>query len=256
MARKPAPKRKRQHIESSPAVRPAHCGPVLDPDHDAVLLKATWSKERIARFDAADDPVLCAREWLQGYAFRLETADRSRHFSGATPETYRRALEWAGDPARDRQHEALDILLDRVRQHPRPPYSPEVLLVEYERLFDMPVHARLRDGFVSRFDAWLDRVETYLSIGTGDDRKGKSGGEYREAAWFRGATKGALYPGLLKRARKDSRRLPSRRAGKRWRYPVDAVVKMWPQYGPMIEEALASERTEANRNEPNGTSGD
>jgi hypothetical protein len=164
MARKPAPKSNRKH---KPTAAPTGAAPsvVLDPDHDALIVKYVWSKERTEQFNAADDPIDSARGWLRGYEYRLETADRGRHFAGATQESYRKSLEWADNPKWDRQHEALGILLDRIRNHPKPPYSPEVLLAEHQRLFDMPVHARLHDGFVSRFDAWIDRVETFLSIG-------------------------------------------------------------------------------------------
>lgn len=139
--------------------------PVLDPDHDDLCRNATWSKERTERFDPTDDPVGYARDWLDGYAHRLHECDRQRHFKEATQESYRDMLAWADDPVRDRMSEALPILLDRIRSHPHPPYSPEVLLAEWQRLQDIPTYARLRDGFVDRMSAWLDRVGTYLAIG-------------------------------------------------------------------------------------------
>lgn len=140
-------------------------GPVLMPDHDALTAQTTWSKERIERFNPADAPIGYAREWLDGYEFRLQEADRARHYPNATQDDYRTMLAWADDPKQDRCHKALEVMLDRIRQHPHPPYSPEVLVLEYQRLFDLPVHARLRAGFADRFRAWIDRAETFLTIG-------------------------------------------------------------------------------------------
>lgn len=139
--------------------------PILDPDHEDVLKNATWSLERTESFDPAADPIGSAREWLAGYEFRLQEADRHRHLPGATKGTYQQMLEWADNPKADRQHEAIDVLLDRVRSHPRPPHSPEVLLLEYKMLSEIPLFRRLRDGYVARLRAWIDRVETFLSIG-------------------------------------------------------------------------------------------
>lgn len=145
----------------------------MDPDHDAILANATWSLERTQRFNAADDPILYAREWLEGYEFRLQEADRARHYPNATPETYARALEWADDPKRDRCYEAIALLLERINKHPQPPYSPEVLKLEHDRLWDIPLHARLRNGFAERFRAWIDRAETFLSMGGGGNAGAK-----------------------------------------------------------------------------------
>jgi len=77
-------------------------------------------------------------------------------------------LGWADNRKADRCIEAVELLLERIRQHSRPPYSPEVLLVEYKMLHKIPVFARIRDGFCPRLHAWLDRVETFLSIGSTD----------------------------------------------------------------------------------------
>lgn len=145
--------------------------PILDPDHDEQMARATWSRERLAAFDPAENPLKTAQAWLEGYAFRLSEAERSRHYPNATEADYRKMLHWADDPAQDRQHEALDLLLGRIRQHPNPPYTPEVLLVEYAALFRIPVYARLRDNFPERMRAWFDRVETYLSIGADDAKQ-------------------------------------------------------------------------------------
>lgn len=142
--------------------------PILDPDHDEQVARAIWSRERLAAFDPTENTLETARAWLEGHAFRLGEAERARHYPNATELDYHKMLHWADDPAQDRQHEALDVLLDKIRQHPNPPYTPEVLLVEYAALFRIPVYARLRDNFPERMWAWFDRVETYLAIGGAD----------------------------------------------------------------------------------------
>jgi hypothetical protein len=159
--------KKKAARESRPSDAGPRLGPVLDPDHDAILANATWSLERTQRFNAADDPILYAREWVSGYEFRLGEADRARHYPNATQEDFQRMLKWADDPKRDRCYEAIALLLERIKKHPQPVYSPEVLKLEHDRLWDIPVHARLREGFADRFRAWVDRVETFLSMGGG-----------------------------------------------------------------------------------------
>ncbi len=168
MARKPARKSLPVATTTTPkATTPHRTGPVLHPDHNETLVKAVWSKERTAQFDAADDPILTSMEWVDGYEFRLQEADRARHYPNATESDYKMMLDWADDPKADRQREALDVLLAQIRKHPNPPHTPEVLLLEYNRLFELPVHSRLHKGFADRFRAWIDRVETFLSLGGG-----------------------------------------------------------------------------------------
>ena len=159
--------KKKAAQKSRPSDAGPRLGPVLDPDHDAILANATWSRERTQRFNAADDPVHYAREWISGYEFRLHEADRSRHYPNATQEGYQRMLEWADNPKADRQYEAIALLLERIKKHPQPPYTPEVLTIEFDRLWDIPVHARLRNGFADRVRAWIDRADTFLSMGGG-----------------------------------------------------------------------------------------
>ena len=124
-----------------------------------------WSAERIARFNPKDAPLDYAREWVLGYEARLGEADRTRHYPNATEADYQWMLKWADNPKADRRWEAVPYLLERIRQHPHPPYSAEVLLQEQRALMAIPVFARLREDFGGRFRAWIDRVGTYLSIG-------------------------------------------------------------------------------------------
>lgn len=192
-----------------------------------------------------DHPVDCAREWLDAYEFRLIEADRCRHYKDVMRESYRKALASADDPNRDRLSEALPILLDRIRSHLHPPYSPEVLLVEYQALQDIPIDARLRQRFVGRMYAWVDRVETFLGIGarSGAPDEASNVGEgiadWRSARWFHKATRGMVYADLLRSARKDGR-LTADRIGGRWYYRPSDVNRLWPEYAQRVQKAYES----------------
>ena len=61
--------------------------PVFYPDHEEILQNATWSEAHVKAFNPHNDPIRHVREWLAGYEYRLETADRTRRFKGATTET-------------------------------------------------------------------------------------------------------------------------------------------------------------------------
>jgi hypothetical protein len=115
--------------------------------------------------DPAEDPILSARLWLDTYEECLYRAQRARHYPEAKPGDFEQMLAWADDPDRDRNKQALDILRERIEQHPRPPYSPEVLLVEMSALLAIPTRERPGQHFIERMYSWLDRVESFLAIG-------------------------------------------------------------------------------------------
>ncbi len=145
-----------------------------EPDKDSIQDQLVSGPLVLARvgdsiewveYDPTRDPVTDAMAWVDGYEHRLSVAERVRVNPKNTEAEYRSMLNWADDVRRDRQHEAFEVLLDRIRQHPSPPYSPEVLLAEYRGLLNISLRDRLWDRFCERMLGWLDRVNTYLSIG-------------------------------------------------------------------------------------------
>lgn len=134
----------------------------LDAAMDELLPKVRAAADRLV---LDGDPILLSREWLDGYVFRLGEADRTRHLPGATRADYLKTLAWANDPQRDLLHKALDMVLARMKAHPAPPYSAEVLLVGYDGIMQIPVDMRLSQRFAERLHAWLDRAASFLSIG-------------------------------------------------------------------------------------------
>ncbi len=56
----------------------------------------------------------------------------------------------------------------------------------------------------------------------------------REARWFHGATKGAIYADLLKRAVRDGRLKGSVRVNGRWQHDVHEVARLHPAFGEAI----------------------
>ena len=62
----------------------------------------------------------------------------------------------------------------------------------------------------------------------------------RPARWFYEATKGGLYADLLRMATKGkSPRLVARKAGHLNTYSVNQVCRIWPEFEPMISDALS-----------------
>lgn len=195
-----------------------------------VVTDAGWPAKRTAKFDPAADPIRYAREWVEGYVFRLGEAERARHYPNATMGDYQNMLRWADDPKADRMREAIDVLRDRIKKHKNPAYTPELLLLEHDRLFDIPVHSRLQERFADRFHAWIDRVETYLSIGSADGdakhRASADGGEFRPAAWFKNKIAARLRKAASKK--RKSKRVATKMIDDVVCYSVDDVRQWWP----------------------------
>ncbi|RMH10936.1 MAG: hypothetical protein D6701_15635, partial [Gemmatimonadetes bacterium] len=63
------------------------------------------------------------------------------------------------------------------------------------------------------------------------------GGEYRSASWFREATGEGLYPDLLRNAIHQRRLARARKVGNRWQYPVEEVLRLWPEYSERLQTA-------------------
>lgn len=70
---------------------------------------------------------------------------------------------------------------------------------------------------------------------------GEDGVLRRPATWFKIATEGGLYPGLLKTAVHEERLMTSVRVGARWQHSVDEVCKVYPAWAPRIRAALEAE---------------
>ncbi len=83
--------------------------------------------------------------------------------------------------------------------------------------------------------------DAHQRILTGDDD-----GVYRPASWFREATGEGLYPDLLRNAIHQGRLARARKVGNRWQYPVEEVLRLWPEYSERLQTAL---ERDADRNE-------
>lgn len=68
------------------------------------------------------------------------------------------------------------------------------------------------------------------------------------ASWYAVATQSALYPDLLRVARREKRIRGKKHSG-RWRYEFESVVEAYPQYETVLRAALKAHQSEANRSE-------
>lgn len=211
----------------------------LDADFDALIPKLRAAADQLT---LEGDPVMLAREWLEGYEFRLGQADRARHLSGSTRMDYLKALRWADDPKADRRHEALTRVLEQLKAMTTPPYSPDVLVAEYDALLRTSVESRLAQHFPDRLRAWLDRAASFLSS-VPSESPPVTAVDRRPAGWFHTATEGALYPDLLRMATRDLRLTQSKKRGGRWQHSIEEVSQLYSQYRALLQKAKETETT-------------
>jgi len=115
------------------------------------------------RTDRDINPLLAMMDWNNHYEAWLERCEGSRHT--CTHAEFCRMLNHAELPKSTVPELPVDRLLDEIRSHPNPPYTPDVLIVEWQNLWDIPITQRLDQKFAFRVSAWIDRVEAFLQIG-------------------------------------------------------------------------------------------
>ncbi|MFO0857077.1 MAG: hypothetical protein U0640_06945 [Phycisphaerales bacterium] len=115
---------------------------------------------------------------------------------------------------------------------------------------DVPALMKLACEVLVRRDGkhWYDvvRIPARLIVAQASKcptRPGSSAQIVKSPKWFRVATDGGITDGMLRQAHSDHRLF---RAKKRT-YAVDDVCRVWPDYGPLIQEHLSKEREKASK---------